>query len=115
MTFSARLFQILLCTLIAGCATGTLTPTLSSAITPSVAALIEVGQTRAEVEKKIGHAPNPFTYALRPEVRFQAWPFVEGSDQKCLLVTYDLKEVVTEVAVLIKDRGPFAFPLPAGC
>jgi hypothetical protein len=98
-----------------GCASGTFTPTLSSAITQDVAQKIAVGQTRAQIEAHTRQRPNPFTYALRPDVRFQAWPFADAFEQKCLMVTYDRSDTAIEVAVLVKDRGPFAMPLPAGC
>jgi hypothetical protein len=114
-----RFFNMLLIAsgllLLAGCAAGTFLPTMSTTIAPALVPQLKVGQTRAEVEKITRQSTNPFTYSLRPEVRFQAWPFFEGSDQKCVVVTYDLKEIVIQVEVFVKDRGRFAFPLPAGC
>jgi FlaG/FlaF family flagellin (archaellin) len=97
--------------ILAGCASSTIAPVVDA----QKATSISIGQTRAEIEKTLGASVNTFTYALRNDVRFQAWPFYELATQKCLLITYDSNDRAIDAAILIKDRGSFAMPLPGAC
>jgi hypothetical protein len=106
-------FVSLACTVlfIGGCATSTIAPIIDA----KLANAVSIGQTRAEIEHALRASVNTFKYALRPDVQFQAWPFYEMATQKCLLITYDANDKAIDAAILIKDRGSFAMPLPGAC
>ena len=96
---------------LSSCATSTLAPTVD----PKLVTQIVIGQTKAEVEKIMGRSVGTFTMPFKPNEFLQAWSFDDGQDRKCLLITYDQNARATDVAIMIKERGRHAMPLPGGC
>jgi hypothetical protein len=106
------LFLGLLASIVAvGCASSTLAPRIDA----PRAAKVVVGLSQTDVERIMGTVGKSYSTALRPDETFEAWAFDEGQDSKCLFITYDKSKRVIEAAILLRDRGRNAMPLPSGC
>jgi phage major head subunit gpT-like protein len=95
----------------AGCVSITIAPSIDVAKVKQ----ISVGQSKAEVERIFGQTVATFTLRAKPNVYLQTWQFAELSDIKCLMISYDAKQVVVDYEIIVKDRGRNAMPIPGGC
>jgi hypothetical protein len=95
---------------IASCAVATIAPSVD----PAKVKQITVGQTKTQVEQLFGQKVSTFTLRAKPGLQLQTWQFLEYSNVKCLMLSYDVKEIVVDYEIITKDRGQ-AQPIPGGC
>lgn len=99
------------CIIASGCVSMTIAPTVD----PAKVKQIAIGQSKSQIEQLFGQKAATFTLRAKPHVQLQTWQYIELSDVKCLMVSYDAKEVVVDYEIIVKDRGRGAMPVPGGC
>lgn len=74
--------------------------------TPDVArvAKIELGQSQSSVETIMQRPGRKIAYPLRPEAPVEIWRYEDHFTSRCLFVTYDTNDRVTDIATFERER-----------